>query len=86
MCACVDNCKFLISSLLESKKNKIELETAKISKLNPMSVLRSGYTKIEKENKPISSVKEVKVGDVINSRLFDGFVKSKVEEIKEIKK
>jgi exodeoxyribonuclease VII large subunit len=49
---------------------------------NPLSVLKRGYAKIEKEEKAITRIEQLNKGDMINLELIDGFVTAEVKEVK----
>ena len=55
----------------EEKTKYIEL-ISKLDTLSPLKTLTRGYSIIEKENKIIKSVKDLKTGDKINLKLVDG--------------
>lgn len=63
------------------QNNSLELLINKLELLNPLSVLKKGYQVTEKNNKVITSVKELNKDDDISIRFTDGFVKSKVSEV-----
>ena len=56
----------------------------KLEILNPMSLLKKGYTLTYKDEKVINSVKQIKKNDNLNIRLTDGIVDVKVENIGEL--
>ena len=53
----------------------------RLSTLNPENVLNRGFAMIEKEGANISSVRLVEVKDLINIKLKDGYIESKVTGI-----
>ncbi len=59
--------------------------TARLSALNPLSVLSRGYTVAEKEGQALRLAKEVSVGDKITLQFQDGVIGC-VSEYKEIRK
>ncbi len=61
------------------KKNNHLIEKLEI--LNPLNALKRGYAIAKKENKSISSVKEIKEDDVIDISIKDGNIKTKVLEV-----
>lgn len=70
-------------SRLLSYYNKLQNLMNKISYLNPYSLLESGYTFIvNEEDKIVSSVENIKIGQNISIRLKDGLIKATVEEVK----
>ena len=60
---------------LELKDNKIKLirTVSKLDTLSPLKTLTRGYAILEKEDKTvITSVKEIKTGDIVKVVLQDG--------------
>jgi exodeoxyribonuclease VII large subunit len=72
--------------IIEGLKNKIKSFTEKLEVLNPVNVLKRGYSitsvyvEWEKKWKIITSSTEVKPGDSIKTRLYLGEIYSKVEK------
>ena len=62
------------------KKNNHLIEKLEI--LNPLNALKRGYTITKKDNKCISSIKDINKDDVIDINIKDGSVKAKVMEVK----
>jgi exodeoxyribonuclease VII large subunit len=57
-----------------NKKSNLLSAVQKVEALNPLSVLKRGYSIVLKGDKVISSVEDVKSGDEINIKLKDGEV------------
>lgn len=74
-----------MTTFLGNENKKLNLLVAKLEKSNPLSILKAGYSKVEKEGKTISSISQLKVGEMIINRFGDGEILSKVESIKEKK-
>ena len=53
----------------------------KLELLNPLSILKKGYTLTYKDEKVINSIKQIKKDDILNIRLTDGLVDVKVNKI-----
>ena len=70
-----------VSKQLIEKNTKNLTETAsKLSALNPVAVLMRGYSYItDTDNKTVSSVSDVNVGDKINIKVSDGTLSAVVE-------
>ncbi|MCQ2978451.1 MAG: exodeoxyribonuclease VII large subunit [Clostridia bacterium] len=62
--------------------NNLELLINKIELLNPLSVIKKGYTVTSKDNKIVNTIKDVKENDTLNIRLIDGELNTKVSEVK----
>lgn len=69
--------------LLNNFNKKHELYINKLDLLNPLNILRKGYSVVTLNNKSVTSFKEVKTNDEINIRLSEGFIKASVREVKE---
>ena len=52
----------------------------KIELLNPMTILKRGYTVTYKDDKVIKSIKEIKIDDLIKINYHDGYVEAKIEK------
>lgn len=74
-----------MTTFLENENKKLNLLVAKLEKSNPLSILKAGYSKVEKKGKTISSISQLKVGEMIINKFGDGEILSKVESIKEKK-
>ena len=76
-----------IQNVFEVKRTALaasfEKVTGIISKLNPLEILKNGYSIIEKDNKKLSSIKGIKQNDNISIRLADGKIDAVVKEIVE---
>ncbi len=48
--------------------------------LNPLGILKKGYSVVSSNDKIIKSYKEVSVGDTINVRLNEGFINASVTD------
>jgi exodeoxyribonuclease VII large subunit len=66
-------------NLLSVQNNLIETYTIKNYFLNPETQLQRGYSITLKNKLPVKSIKELKKGDLITTKLIDGEIKSKVE-------
>lgn len=70
----------VLTSIVSDKKNKIDVVSNIISKMNPLEILKNGYSIIEKDGKKVTSVKDVKVEEELTINLQDGKFKAKVTE------
>ncbi len=77
----IKDIKNLVKSLFQTKSNDLSNIIATISKLNPLEILKTGYSVLEKNNEKVSSIKNLKIDDEIHVRLIDGLVKAKVFDI-----
>ena len=70
----------LTNSFLDTNKSKISALAGKLDALSPLSVISRGYAIVEKDNKPVTKVKDLKKDDVISIKLSDGQVKARIGE------
>jgi exodeoxyribonuclease VII large subunit len=57
----------------------------KLELINPLGVLKRGYTLTYKDNNIIKNIRNIKVNDNLNIRFNDGMVDVKVIKIEEVK-
>ena len=71
-----------IRNIQKDKHTKfVELAT-KLDTMSPLKTLTRGYSLVEKDNKIVKSVKQLKENDEINIRFYDGDKKAKILEQK----
>lgn len=71
------NPNILYQKHIDKLSNLIE----KLELVNPMTILKKGYTLTYKDNKIINSISKVKVNDNLDIRLIDGNMSVKVEKV-----
>lgn len=64
--------------ILDNKKNKYIQILSKLETLSPLSTIKRGYSIVKKDNKVITSCKEIKKSDKISLELKDGVIKAEV--------
>ena len=67
--------------LYKDKENDVRHLIEKLDILNPLYVLKRGYSIVKKDDKNISSIDEFKKDDEINIMVKDGNIKAKVMEV-----
>ena len=72
-----------VNNQLDSNKLKLSALAGKLDALSPLKVISRGYALVEKDEKPVTSVKALAVGENILIKLSDGIVKADVIEIGE---
>ena len=72
-----------INILLDNKKNNYINLLSKLEVLNPITTLKRGYSVTRVNDKIVSKVKDVKVGDTIITSITDGKVESEVKSVYE---
>ena len=68
--------------LLVKYKNNLELYINKLELLNPLNILKKGYSISSINNKPIKSIKDVKKDDNVIIKVIDGEINTIVKEAK----
>ena len=66
------------SKLLDKSKNKYINIISKLDALSPLKTIARGYTITKKNNKVITSVKDIKKGDILSIEFKDGNINSEV--------
>jgi exodeoxyribonuclease VII large subunit len=69
--------------ILSIKKGDFVRLTSALDSLNPMSVIKRGYSAVyDDDNNLVKSVDQIDIGNKINFKLSDGCVIAAVEEIR----
>ncbi len=71
----------LVQAIFNSKQYKLDLITSVISKLNPLEILKNGYSVVEKDGKKLTSIKNAKIGDKLLVNVNDGKFSAIVEDV-----
>ncbi len=72
-----------IASILSQKETNLKMLGSKINYLSPLSILDKGYSiTLDKNGKPIKSIKQVETNDALETLIKDGRIISTVAEIK----
>ena len=79
----IDRLNTFIKVVLDKKTIKYDHIVEKLEVLNPLNTLKRGYSVTKKDDKVISSVKDVKVNDEIRVDIKDGYLISNIKEVKE---
>ena len=66
--------------IYNNKKIELTRLIEKIEILNPMSILKRGYTITYKDDKMIKSIKDVNINDSIKINYHDGYIEAKIEK------
>ena len=75
-----ENLHKLMIERIRALLTKINSLNDKLTYLDPFSLLESGYSVIIKNNKVITSINEIKNGDLLDLELKDGLIKAEVKE------
>ena len=68
----------LSNQIFENKKQDVSLLASRLESLNPVSIMKRGYSVVTKDDKTVTSVKEVKEGDTLAIDVTDGRIISRV--------
>ena len=79
----IDRLNTFIKVVLDKKTIKSDHIVDKLEVVNPMNTLKIGYSVTKKDNKVISSIKDIKVNDEIRVDIKDGYLISNIKEVKE---
>jgi exodeoxyribonuclease VII large subunit len=73
--------RYIKDILFVKYKNTLELNINKLELLNPLNVLKKGYSISSVNDKPIKSIKDVKKDDKVTIKVIDGEINTVVKEI-----
>ena len=74
----LDKLNINIKNNLNTNTNKYLLLINKLEALNPLSTIKRGYSIIRKNNKIVSSTKNIKKDEILEIELVDGKINTKV--------
>ena len=73
--------KLYMNNIIENKSHNLQLKIQKLDLLSPLKILQRGYSIcFNEQGELIKTKKQVKVNDLINVKLNDGNIKTKVVE------
>jgi exodeoxyribonuclease VII large subunit len=67
--------------LIEKQKLSLKTNLEKLELLNPLSILKRGYSITYKDNIALKDIKDVKINDKIEVKLTNGIIKANVWEV-----
>ena len=62
------------------KKDQLTLLETRIELVNPENILKRGYSMTLLDGKALAGIKNVKPGDLLETRVYNGKILSKVEK------
>ena len=77
----IDTLNKFIKTYLNNRNHSYELLINKLELLNPLGILKKGYSIVTKDDKTIKTAKDLKQNDEINVRFSEGTIKATVKEI-----
>lgn len=75
----------LMEEKMRNRKQTLVLVSEKLNGLSPLKRLSEGYAYVTKDNKKLSSIRQIKLEDEIDINIADGRLKARVNDIKEVK-
>lgn len=69
-----------MQNVLDSKKQKLEMQEVKLGLLNPKNVLAKGYSILTTQEGEIVHTANVRLGSVLKAKLFDGTLTVEVKD------
>jgi exodeoxyribonuclease VII large subunit len=69
-----------VRTFIQSRENKVKQLEQAVRLLDPVNVLKRGYSITFHKNKAVKNAEGIKEGDIIITKLYDGSIKSTVEE------
>ncbi len=75
-----------VEMVKKQKQTSVDLVSSVISKLNPLEILKSGYSAVEFFGKRVSKVEDVSIGDSIELFVSNGKIVAKVESSEKVGK
>ena len=72
-----------IAVILTNKKHHFDLLRNKLELVNPLKIMDKGYSISSVNEKIITDVKDVNIGDVLTTKMKNGSIVSKVIEVNE---
>ena len=78
-----DSLRTVYKTILSSQSRRFMTASAKLDALSPLKVLSRGYSITQKDNRIVTSVKEIKPDDKLTLVLADGEVSCIAERTKE---
>lgn len=76
-----DSLKRNMQNVLQGKKHRFEVLLTNLNGLSPTAKLMKGFGYISKEDRPLTSVSEVQMGDALKIRIHDGEIGVSVTNI-----
>lgn len=64
--------KYCVSKYMQNEKHMLEQKEQYFKLVSPDNILKKGYTLIVKDNKIVKSAEDVKSGDMLTARFYDG--------------
>jgi exodeoxyribonuclease VII large subunit len=82
----INSLPLLLNQILVSYKHKLEILNKSSIYLNPENILKKGYSITYSNSKVIKNVRQLKKGDLINTKFYRGETESEIRKITDSKK
>lgn len=76
----INKMQLIYNNILKEKETIIDHNIDKLIILNPLNIIKKGYSITYKDNNIVSSVNDVNEGDIVDIKLSDGTIETKVLE------
>ena len=78
-----NNANNVINNLIKEKVHQYGIIVNSLELLNPLNILSKGYSVVYQNDNIVNDINKVKINDILNIRMTNGVVKTKVEEVEE---
>ncbi len=78
-----NNANNVINNLIKEKAHQYGIIVNSLELLNPLNILSKGYSVVYQNDNIVNDISKVKINDILNIRMTNGVVKTKVEEVEE---
>lgn len=78
-----NNANNVINNLIKEKAHQYGIIVNSLELLNPLNILSKGYSVVYQNDNIVNDINKVKINDILNIRMTNGVVKTKVEEVEE---
>ena len=78
-----NNANNVINNLIKEKVHQYGIIVNSLELLNPLNILSKGYSVVYQNDNIVNDINKVKINDILNIRMTNGIVKTKVEEVEE---
>lgn len=73
-----DKLNLAFHNYLKMKQNRFQLDLNKLELLNPLNIMKKGYSVTTKNNQIIKSINDIEINDTLDIKMNDGTITTKV--------
>ncbi len=77
----IDRLTLIMQNKLQKEKHNFDIILNKLELLNPLNLLKKGFSVVEKDNELVKTVDTISRGDLINIKFCNGLIKAEVLEV-----